>query len=354
MLDERVKRIEHLDFKEEEKILRMWDNNLHPKGSLGRLEELSSRILACEGFITADKNRRALLIFAGDHGIIHSKVSSGYPMLTSTLFRAVSEHKTGVCALAKDSNVEIFLVDMGIREKTNYENVIYHRLGNETNNFLEKPAMLRREVVDAINFGIKIVDDLKEKNYSIIHTGELGIANTCSSSAIMSMVLDLPAEITTGLGAGIDEETLKNKKNTVDLAKSKYGITDDAIYALSCVGGYEIAALTGAFLGAAIHKTPIVIDGFITAIASYLAYMINNNSKDYFIASHSSCERQMDIILKELNLDAYYNFNMRLGEGSGAVLFQKIIDASIYAFYNMGKYDEFSVPDDAVYDIRSK
>lgn len=333
-----------------------WDTIAHPIGSLGELENITNKIGNIQSTAIPKIDKRVLICMASDNGIFSEGVSSGYSDLTSQLVMSMARGKTGCASMSRDANTKLVVVDLGTRREIDGENksevvVEKRRINNETKNFAVEPAMIADEMIAAIKTGFDMVDNYDADIYG---TGEIGIGNTTTSSAVMAALFRLPAKFCVGLGGGIDSDAYKKKIKVIEDAIKKYDLYNkDALEILRTVGGYDIAGLVGVFLKASYNKKPIVIDGFISAVAASIAVSLNENVRDYLIASHVSSENQMLHLLKFLNLKAGLNFDMRLGEGTGCVLLFKVLDTAIYALKNMGRWDDVKITD-SLYNIREE
>jgi nicotinate-nucleotide--dimethylbenzimidazole phosphoribosyltransferase len=237
---------------------------------------------------------------------------------------------------------------MGVIGNVNSSNIISHKLMEGTNNFAKGRAMSRDTAEKAIEIGISLVQYASEEGYEIIGTGEVGIGNTSSSSACAMCLLNINAEEAVGKGAGLTNENLIKKKEVIGKAVALHAPYEDEIDILSKVGGLDIAGLTGLYLGAAIYRKPIVIDGFISAVAALMAYRINPLTKEFMIPSHMSLEPGYKKIIEYMGLEPMLNLKMKLGEGSGCPLAMQIVDASLNIINNMLSFDS-SLLDEEIY-----
>jgi nicotinate-nucleotide--dimethylbenzimidazole phosphoribosyltransferase len=220
-------------------------------------------------------------------------------------------------------------------------------------NMMKGPAMTRQQTIKAIEVGIVTIDDLVRKGYDLFGTGEMGVGNTATSAAILSVFSGLEVDISVGKGSGITEEQFNNKKRVVKKAiEVNKPDKNDVIDVLSKVGGFDIAGLCGCFLSAANNRVPIVIDGFIASAAALCAYKLNPIVKEYIFASHLSAEPGAAFIMQEIGLKPMLNLNMRLGEGSGCPLAFNIIEAALFTMDNMGTFEDATLDSKKYIDIR--
>ena len=313
-----------------------------PKG-LGKLEDLAIQLEGIKKDYRPEK--KIVVVMAADNGVEREKVSKSKRIITQYVVEAMLQGKSSINALGKTFGADIEVVDLGIDEaadpegKISLEGIIKRKLMETgTHNIAEGPAM-------AYDTGIEIADIFAEKGYNLFATGEMGIGNTTTSSAVLKVLTDLPLDDITGYGSGIDDRTLEHKKNVIRKAidvnngKEKIDVSD-AADVLSKVGGLDIAGMAGVYLGCAKNSIPVVIDGFISSVAALCAYRLCRNVKDYMIPSHMSEEPGMKYIIKELGMEPFLSMNMKLGEGTGAVMMFPVIEAACNISSTVRKYPE--------------
>ena len=369
LLFDTIKKIKPLDknrMEEKEKEL----NSLlkTPKG-LGKLEELAIRLEGIDKNYKPDK--KMVLVMAADNGVEQEKVSKSKRVITQYVVEAMLNGKSSINALGMVYNADVKVVDLGIDESSDIKNEINLSgiiekkiIKSGTNNIAKEAAMTYEQVVKAIETGIEMVDEFVKDGYNLFATGERGIGNTTTSSAVLKVLTDLPIDEIVGYGSGIDDKTLEHKKNVVKKAIQVNGLLDffeksknaegkkkirkeqgnmdfeskinfenfkteeyqkSIINVLAKVGGLDIAGMAGTYLGCAKNRVPVVIDGFISAVSALIAYKICPASREFMIASHLSEEPGMKYIMKELNLEPMLFMNMKLGEGTGAVMMFPVI-----------------------------
>ena len=294
-----------------------WNSIAKPLHSLGKLEDHIMQIAALTGDTDVNLNRKALIVMCADNGVVEEGVT-----------------QTGQ---------EVTPIDIGMAADTK---VPRYKTANGTANMTKGPAMTRMQALQAILTGIHQVKEKKEAGYKIIATGEMGIGNTTTSSAVASVLLgDEPAEIT-GRGAGLTNEGLERKIHAIEKAiavnRPKW---DDPVDVLAKVGGFDLAGITGLYLGGAVYRIPIVVDGFISAVAALAAVRICEWVKDAMIVSHVSKEPGMQKILKELHMDAPLHADMCLGEGTGAVAYLPVLDLAAEVYGRMSTFSENDIED---------
>lgn len=320
------------------------DNLSKPLGSLGRLEDIVCQIagISGEGFPNVDK--KAIIIMCSDNGVVEEGVTQTSKEITSIVTRNFLKGFTGINVLARHAGAEIVVIDIGVDDEITCSGIINRKIRKGTWNIANGPAMTRDEAIKAIEAGIEIVGELKKKGINLLGTGEMGIGNTTTSSAITAFLTKAPLVEMVGRGAGLSEEGLINKINVVKRAiEVNQPDKNDIIDVLSKLGGFDIAGLVGCFIGAAVHRIPILIDGFISATAALVAVKIKPEVKNFIFPSHGSAEPGNKIIMKELGFEPMLNLEMRLGEGTGAAIAFHIIDAALTAYKEMGTFGDANI-----------
>lgn len=346
-----LKCIEPLNSKNINKKKKELDTLLKTPKGLGYLEDLAIQL---SGMTEDNKEfilkKKAVLVMAGDNGVERENVSASHRLITKYVVESMLKGSSSVNALAKIYNSDVFVVDLGIDEdcqgKTfDFDGIIDEKISRcGTGNIKIERAMTYEETVRAIFVGIRLVKELYGKGYNAIATGEMGIGNTTTSSALLYYICNTELDIDdiVGRGSGIDDQKLEHKKNIIkEAVKRVYSTNKDNnfldidnkknyfVEILSQLGGFDIAGMVGIYLGASIYKIPVIIDGFISAVSALIAYKISPLSKEYMVASHMSEEPGMKYIMSELNLVPPMNMNMKLGEGSGAVLMFPVIEGAL-------------------------
>lgn len=329
------------------------DNLTKPIGSLGGLEEIAAKMTGITGKINNGINKKNIIIMCSDNGVVVEGVSTCPQNTTAIVTNNFTKNITGVCLLAKNANSEITVVDVGVNADFDNNKIINKKIAYGTKNIAVEPAMTKEEATRAIEVGIETVYRLVVAGYDLLGTGEMGIGNTTTSAAVLSVLSGINSDIVVGKGSGLTEKQFENKKNVVRRAiHINSPDKNDVIDVLSKVGGFDIAALCGCFLSAASLRVPIVIDGFIASAAALCAYRINPLCRDFMFPSHLSAEPGAVYMMKELNLSPMLNLNMRLGEGSGCPLAFNIIEAALYTINNMATFEEAELIKECYVDIR--
>ena len=323
------------------------DNKTKPRGSLGRLEELACRLAAIYSTPDPALPVRAVVLMAADHGVAAEGVSAYPQEVTVQMVRNFAAGGAAINVLARLQQARVIVVDMGTKASLNgLAQVRSHRLGPGTANFTRGPAMSREVAVRASEFGIALAAELHETGVGLLAVGEMGIANTTAASAITATLLRLPPEQVTGRGTGIDDDRLRRKVWAIEQALAvNRPDPQDPLDVLGKVGGFEIAGLVGVILGAAARKIPVMLDGFITGAAALIAVGLCPAVRDYLIAAHRSVEPGHAFILRQLDLQPLLDLDMRLGEGTGAVLALNLVEASLRLLREMATFEAAGVTD---------
>lgn len=321
-----------------------------PPGSLGRLEDLSIQLAGITGKIHNKIDKKHLLVFAADNGVVAEGVSSAPQSVTLMQTINLTRHKTGASTLCKHFDCEITVCDVGVNADIKEPKVLNQKIAYGTQNIVHGPAMTREQALQAIMTGIDLA---RNTDADVIGIGEMGIGNTTTSSAVLSVLLNADVETVTGRGGGItDASYLKKKqviKTAIDVNKPD---KNDVIDVLAKVGGFDLAAMCGAFIGCAATRRPVVIDGFISAVAALCAYKLCPNVKGYLVPSHASYEIGYRIAMDAMDLEPVFLLGMRLGEGSGCPLAFEILSAACAIMNNMATFDQAGIDDGYLDEIR--
>lgn len=321
-----------------------WNNIAKPLNGLGLLEEVVIKIAGITRNPNVNLKKRAVVVMCADNGVVEEGVTQTGQEVTAIVAANMVKGETSVNNMAKCVNVDVIPVDIGISRDMYIDGLIEKKLMYGTKNMTKEPAMTKYTAIEAVECGITIVKDLKDKGYGIIATGEMGIGNTTTSSAIAAVLLDRNVEEVTGRGAGLSSSGLDKKINSIKKAiEINNPEKEDPIDVLSKVGGLDIAGLVGVFIGGAALNIPIVIDGFISAVAALVAVKICPKVKGYIIPSHLSKEPAAIAIMEELNLKPFIDCNMCLGEGTGAVAVMPLLDMAMTVYKNMSTFEEINI-----------
>jgi nicotinate-nucleotide--dimethylbenzimidazole phosphoribosyltransferase len=321
-----------------------------PTGALGRLEALSVRLAGMTGQVTPrfGPDRKALVICAGDHGVAAQGVSA-YPQEVTV--QMVANFLAGGAAanvLARQMNARVIVVDAGVAgDIPEQEGLVTGKVAPGTQDLSEGPAMTREQANAALQLGLEVAEQQLELGLDLLAVGEMGIGNTTAASAIISALTAQPPKVTVGRGTGVDDAGLAHKVDVVEQALKVNQPLDisDGIAVLATLGGFEIGAMAGLMLGAAAARVPVVVDGFISTAAALLAKTIRPGAVDYMFAGHRSAEAGHDVALEALGLKPLLDLNLRLGEGTGALLAFSIIEAAARMLAEMATFEEAGVSD---------
>lgn len=321
-----------------------WDSIAKPLGSLGLLESVVCRLAAIKGSSDIRIPKKGVVVMCADNGVVDEGVTQTGQEVTAIVTENMSKGMSSVCKMSKVAGADVFPVDIGVYRQVSGEKIIQRSVKRSTANMTKGPAMSRQEAVKAIETGIEIVAGLKEKGYGLLATGEMGIGNTTSSSAIAAVLLDKKPSEVTGRGSGLSSDGLTRKIKAIEKAiEVNKPNRSDALDVLSKVGGLDIAGLAGVFIGGAVCRIPVLVDGFISGISALVAARLCPNVKDYILASHISGEPAGEMVIKALELEPFLNAGMRLGEGTGAVAVMPIIDMALAVYCGMSTFEEVSI-----------
>lgn len=321
-----------------------------PPGSLGRLEEISIQLAGITGRVHNALNKKQLLVFAADNGVVAEGVSSAPQSVTKQQTINLMRGKTGAAVLAKHFGCDLTVCDVGVNADIYESTVLNRKIAYGTQNICTGPAMTREQTLQAILTGAEIA---RTVDADVIGVGEMGIGNTTTSSAVLAVLLGADVEAVTGRGGGITEESFRKKKAVIRTAiEVNRPDRDDVVGVLSKVGGFDLAAMCGAFLGAAAARRPAVIDGLISAAAALCAVRLCPNVRGYLVPSHASFEIGYRLAMEAMDLRPLFDLGMRLGEGSGCPLAFQVLDAACAVINDMATFDEAGINDDYLDEIR--
>ena len=321
-----------------------------PPGSLGRLEEISIQLAGITGRVHNALNKKQLLVFAADNGVVAEGVSSAPQSVTKQQTINLMRGKTGAAVLAKHFGCGLTVCDVGVNADIYESAVLNRKIAYGTQNICTGPAMTREQTLQAILTGAEIA---RTVDADVIGVGEMGIGNTTTSSAVLAVLLGADVEAVTGRGGGITEESFRKKKAVIRTAiEVNRPDRDDVVGVLSKVGGFDLAAMCGAFLGAAAARRPTVIDGLISAAAALCSVRLCPNVRGYLVPSHASFEIGYRLAMEAMDLRPLFDLGMRLGEGSGCPLAFQVLDAACAVINDMATFDEAGINDDYLDEIR--
>lgn len=320
-------------------------NLTKPEGSLGVLEDISVKIAGITGQLCPSFEKKAVVVMAGDHGVTVERVSAYPAEVTPQMVLNFANGGAAINVLARHADCDVIVVDVGVAaELPPLGSIVSRKVKAGTENIAKGPAMTIREAEEALSVGMAIVCDLASKGYGLVATGDMGIGNTTSSAAIVSTLTGATPELVVGRGTGVDDAALMNK---VEVVKKAIAVNEprmeEPVELLAKLGGLEIAAIAGAILAAASVRIPVIIDGYISAASALVAARIAPATTQYMIASHLSMEPGHKVALDLLGLRPMLDMNMRLGEGTGAVLAMHLIEAAVLILNEMVTFEEAGV-----------
>ena len=315
-----------------------------PPGSLGRLEDLSVRIAGMTGQETPELSTSVIVTMAGDHGVVEEGVSAFPQEVTAQMVANMANGGAAVNTLATISDAENLLVDIGVADEyPESGSVVVEKVGRGTRNFADEPAMEGEQAREAVAVGRKVVRD-HAAEADLVALGEMGIGNTTPSAAVTAAITGADVEAVTGRGTGIDDDGLERKIAVIRRALETHDPDpSDGIDVLRTVGGYEIGGLAGVALEAASRRTPVIVDGFISGAAALVASAIDEQVTEYLLPSHCSVESGHEVQYEALGLEPLFDFEMRLGEGTGAALSIPIYQGACTSLREMATFEEAGV-----------
>ncbi len=321
------------------------DTLTKPQGSLSRLEELSVQLAGIQGKPIPQIRHKAIITMAGDHGVVAEGIGSWPQKVTAQMVYNFLGGGAGINVLARHAGARIIVVDIGVAtEMKSVPQLLSRKVASGTRNMALGPAMAGEQAVTAIETGIEIVTAEAAEGLDIVGTGDMGIGNTTASSAICAVMTGKSVAEVTGRGTGIDDKQLAHKVEVINRALSvNRPDPRQPLDVLAKVGGFEIGGLAGVMLGAAAHRVPVVIDGFISGAAALIATALAPGLKNYLIAAHVSAEGGHPLLLEHLGLKPLLNLGMRLGEGTGAALGIFLAEAAARVLAEMATFAEAGV-----------
>ena len=363
LLIEKFKTIKPVEKSYEEQAKRRWKTVAKPLFSLGKLEDAVIRMAGIRREADFEIKKKGLLIFCADNGVVSEGVTQTGQEVTAVVAENFLEGTTTCCVMCRQCGAELFPVDVGMMGE-HYPNKEFQpmvmcdrKVAQGTGDIAVEPAMTQEQCLRAILAGIEVVADLSTQGYEMIGMGEMGIGNTTPSSALVSVLLNLPAEEVTGRGAGLSDASYNKKVAVIEQAVKRYWkATEDseipdgpffkidaAVELMSHLGGYEIAAMAGMCLGGAVFGVPIVLDGYISVAGALCASLINADCTAYLLASHISAEPAAWKVLRNLHLEPVIQAGMCLGEGTGAAASMVLYDMGLAVYRQMGTFDDIHV-----------
>jgi nicotinate-nucleotide--dimethylbenzimidazole phosphoribosyltransferase len=317
-----------------------------PRKSLGRLEDISIKVAGITGSPRPSIKNKVVIVMAGDHGVVEEGITAYPQEVTTQMVNTFLNGDAAINVFSRHTSTKVVVVDMGIASDMDYTILINKKIGYGTKNIFRGPAMSREDAIKAIESGIEVFEEIHSRErIDIVGTGDMGIGNTTPSSAIISAILNCNPELVTGRGSGIDDSSFKRKIEVINKAIKINKPFKDPVDIMAKLGGFEIGGITGVMLAAAAYRVPVVIDGFISGAAAAIAIELDRKVKDFMFASHKSVEVGHGVMLNHYELKPILDLDMRLGEGTGAVLAMSIIDLSCKVLDEMKTFEEAKVSD---------
>ena len=323
---------------------RRWNACAKPLGGLGLLETAVEDVAALTGRAEVDFSGRAVLVLCADNGVVAQGVTQSPSSVTAVVAENLAAGRTSVCMMAKVARCRVVPVDMGILDFPGVPGVLDRRMGNGTADISLGPAMTREQAERAVLTGMELVRDQRDQGANLLATGEMGIGNTTTSSAVACTLLGRPVQELTGRGAGLSDQGLRRKIQVIGQAlEVNRPDPADALDVLAKVGGFDIAGLCGVFLGGALYGIPVLIDGVISAAAALCAQRLCPNAAKAMVASHVSAEPAGKLLLDALGKRPLITADMHLGEGTGAVAAMPLLDMAQAVYQGTYTFDECGV-----------
>ncbi len=324
-----------------------FDRKTKPQGSLGDLEKIAVRLATLQNTLSPSVSRKRILVFAGSHGVAKRGVSAYPEEVTAQMVLNFLRGGAAINVLARHGGIDLRIINAGVNGDLSNAQALNFRnepVRKGTRDFTTEPAMTKEELDAALALGKSEVERAKQEGYELLGIGEMGIGNTTSAAALCAALLALPPQKVCGRGTGVDDEGLRRKIAAVCTALDRHGSTcKTALEWLAAVGGYEIAAMTGAIFAASQYRLPMVIDGFIATAAALVAVKANPDVSDVCFFGHLSAEGAHQDVLQHLKAEPILALNMRLGEGTGAALAMHILDGAAKLLCEMATFESAGV-----------
>ena len=319
-----------------------WNAIAKPIGGLGLLEDDIAAIAALTGSDEVDLSRKRVLVVCADNGVVVEGVSQSDQSITLDMAAGINAGTASVCQMAKVAGADLLVVDVGMCEPV--EGVRDQAVARCTGNIARGPAMTRSQALEAIAIGVDLVKESKDQGYRIIATGEMGVGNTTTSAALSCVLLGRSPQEVTGRGSGLTSTRLLRKVEVVGQALEVNEVDpSDTLGILAGLGGFDIAALAGIFIGGALYRVPILIDGVISAVAALIAVRLCPECRQAMLASHVSAEPPAAELLEAIGVEPLVCAGMHLGEGTGAVAAFPLLDMALAVYQETATFEEVDI-----------
>lgn len=326
------------------KAKKRWDQIGKPIDGLGRLETAVISLAKIQRTEMPSVKKRAVIVFCSDNGVVEEQVTQTDQSVTAIVTENLAKGLSTINVMAKQTKTDVIPVDIGVEKSIKTPGVIQKKVRFGTKNITKDPAMTKEEAFCAIEAGIHLVKECKDKGYEILAAGEMGIGNTTTSSAVASVLLNLSPSETTGKGAGLPKEGIQHKISVIEQAiKVNQPDRNDPMDILCKLGGFDLAGMVGMYFGGALYRMPIVLDGFISAAAALLAVRISNAVNPFLLASHVGKEPACKALLQALEKKAILHGEFALGEGTGAILLFPLLDTAFSVYEQNLTFDQIQV-----------
>lgn len=340
-LEDLLKEIQPIDKDMCQAARKKWDEVGKPLRSLGRLEDMVIQLAGVTRELCPRVDKKAVLIFCADNGVVDEGVTQTGSEVTAIVAENFTKGIATINSFAKVAGARTIPIDIGInRDVSHIKGIVHRKVALGTNNMVKGPAMTREQCEQAILVGIDMIRQYKQEGYNLFVTGEMGIGNTSTSSAVLSVITGASVEQVTGKGAGLSKEGIEHKIQVIEKAiEVNKPDPKDILDVLCKLGGYDICGIAGAFLGGAIYHVPVLIDGFISAIGAICAVKLAEDCRDYMFASHCSAEPAGQLALRTIGKEAYIHAGMCLGEGTGGLVGAKLFDFALAAYNEVADFE---------------
>lgn len=321
-----------------------WNLIAKPIGSLGLLEEAIIKIAALTGNDLPGIQHRAVLVLCADNGVVAEGVTQTGSEITALVAKNITQGHACIRYMAKRAGADVFAVDMGMKQPPDFKGILDYAVARGTQNLAKEAAMTPQQAEQAVRRGMELVRRCKQQGYQLLATGEMGIGNTTTASAISAVLLGKAVTKVTGRGAGLNDQSMRKKIRVIQGAIRLHAPdAGDPFNVLQKLGGLDIAGLTGVFLGGALYRVPILIDGFISSVAALLAARLCPNAVGAMIATHVSSEPAAAMVLNAIGLKPMICAGMHLGEGTGAVCAMPLLDMALEVYKNMATFEQIGM-----------
>lgn len=341
---DRINSIRMPDKGAKEKAEKHWNSIAKPLHSLGILEDYIVKIAGIKGNENVYLNKRCAIVMCADNGVVCEGVTQSDSSVTKAVAEAMAKGDGNINNLAEVYGADVIPVDIGMASETDSKGIVNKHISDGTENIVKGPAMSIEQAEMALVAGMDMVKNCLDKGYDIIVTGEMGIGNTTTSSALASVILNEPVENVTGRGAGLNNEGYERKIDAIHRAiEVNKPDRNKPVEMLAKIGGYDIAGMAGIFLGGAVYHVPVIMDGFISAVSACIACMIKPEVKEYILCSHVSKEPAASKLLKCMGMEPVITAGMCLGEGTGGIMLLPLLDGALKMYHSIHSFEKLTI-----------